>query len=264
MNSQVVAPPVKELFNFQNKTVLVTGGTSWIGLGIARRFAEAGAQVGIHYHQNKTQAMELKAELASKKTMAEVFQADLTDEEQVIRLFLDFLGVFKKLDILINNAGIYPLHSLVEMSSKDWDVVLNASLRSVFLTTQQAAKHMKAENEPSIVNITSVEAYNPAPLHSHYNAAKAGVAMFTRSSAAELAKFGIRVNSVAPGLIWREGIEENWPDGVDRWKKAAPLQRLGMPEDIADASLFLSSKGARWITGADLIVDGGAMTRSTF
>src|SRR4029079_17894897 len=107
-------------------------------------------------------------------------------------------------------------------------------------------------NGGAIVNITSIEAESPAAGHSHYNAAKAGVLMYTRAAALELAAHGIRVNAVAPGLIWREGIEEAWPDGVARWKRAAPLGRLGRAEDVADACLFLASPAARWITGASL------------
>ncbi len=100
--------------------------------------------------------------------------------------------------------------------------------------------------------------------HSHYNAAKAGLAMLTRSSASELGQHGIRVNAVAPGLIWRAGIEQGWPDGVARWRARAPLERLGLPEDVADACLFLASPMARWITGASLTVDGGVLTAQAF
>jgi NAD(P)-dependent dehydrogenase (short-subunit alcohol dehydrogenase family) len=116
----------------------------------------------------------------------------------------------------------------------------------------------------AIVNVTSIEAENPAPAHSHYNAAKAGAAMHTRAAAQELGPHGIRVNAVAPGLVWREGLDEAWPDGVARYLNAAPLGRLGQPEDVADACLFLASPAARWITGASLTVDGGVMTRQIF
>jgi NAD(P)-dependent dehydrogenase (short-subunit alcohol dehydrogenase family) len=123
---------------------------------------------------------------------------------------------------------------------------------------------MKEQDGGAIVNITSIESENPAPNHSHYNAAKGGVLMFTRASAYELAPHGIRVNAVAPGLIWREGLERDWPDGVQRWQKTAPLKRLGLPDDVADACLFLASPAARWITGASLLVDGGVMTHQIF
>jgi 3-oxoacyl-[acyl-carrier protein] reductase len=123
---------------------------------------------------------------------------------------------------------------------------------------------MKEQDDGAIVNITSIESVNPAPNHSHYNAAKGGVLMFTRASACELAPHGIRVNAVAPGLIRREGLERDCTDGVERWQNAAPLKRLGLPEDVADACLFLASSAARWITGASLLVDGGVMTHQIF
>jgi NAD(P)-dependent dehydrogenase (short-subunit alcohol dehydrogenase family) len=116
----------------------------------------------------------------------------------------------------------------------------------------------------AVVVITSIEAENPAPSHSHYNASKGGALMFTRAAASELGPHGIRVNAVAPGLMWTEGIEQGWPDGVARFRRAAPLGRLGMPEDVADACLFLCSPAARWITGASLTVDGGVMTHQVF
>jgi len=100
--------------------------------------------------------------------------------------------------------------------------------------------------------------------HSHYAAAKAAVIAHTRAAAQELAPHGIRVNAVSPGLIWKEGIEQAWPDGVRRWHGRAPLERMGMPEDVADACLFLASPGARWITGVNLVVDGGVTARQLF
>jgi NAD(P)-dependent dehydrogenase (short-subunit alcohol dehydrogenase family) len=125
--------------------------------------------------------------------------------------------------------------------------------------SQVAAKHMLA-NGGSIVNISSIEGLQPAFNHSHYATSKAAVLMHTRASALELGKHGIRVNAIAPGLIDREGLEQAWADGVTRWRTACPLERLGTPEDVADAVLFLISKAARWITGATLAVDGGMLT----
>jgi NAD(P)-dependent dehydrogenase (short-subunit alcohol dehydrogenase family) len=151
------------------------------------------------------------------------------------------------------------------MTASQWDEVIDANLRTSFLCTQAAARQMVRQGgEGAIVNVASIEGTHPAPGHSHYNAAKAGVLMHTRAAAQELATHGIRVNAVAPGLIWREGIEEAWPEGVERWTRAAPLRRLGRPEDVADACLFLASAGARWITGATLTVDGGVTTHAIF
>jgi NAD(P)-dependent dehydrogenase (short-subunit alcohol dehydrogenase family) len=116
----------------------------------------------------------------------------------------------------------------------------------------------------AIVNISSIEGLQPAFLHSHYAASKAAVIMHTRAAALELGPSGIRVNCVSPGLIDAPGLDTAWPDGVARWHAAAPLGRLGEPADVADAVLFLASPAARWISGANLVVDGGVLTHNTW
>jgi NAD(P)-dependent dehydrogenase (short-subunit alcohol dehydrogenase family) len=257
-------PPVKSLLDFTGKVAIVTGAGGGLGQGLARRFAEAGANVIVHYNSSKTGAQEVTRQIRERGGNAIAMQGDLTQEKDAVRLIRRAVEQFKRVDVLINNAGTYPLHSVLDMTPLEWDYVLDANLRSVFLCTQAAAKVMKEQDGGAIVNITSIESENPAPNHSHYNAAKAGVLMFTRSSAYELATHGIRVNAVAPGLIWREGLERDWPDGVQRWQKTAPLKRLGLPDDVADACLFLASPAARWITGASLLVDGGVMTHQIF
>jgi NAD(P)-dependent dehydrogenase (short-subunit alcohol dehydrogenase family) len=257
-------PPVKSLLDFTGKVAIVTGAGGGLGQGLARRFAEAGASVIVHYNSSKTGAKEVTRQIRERGGNAIAVQGDLTQEKDAVRLIRRAVQQFKRVDVLINNAGTYPLHSVLDMTPLEWDYVLDANLRSVFLCTQAAAKVMKEQDGGAIVNITSIESENPAPNHSHYNAAKAGVLMFTRSSAYELATHGIRVNAVAPGLIWREGLERDWPDGVQRWQKTAPLKRLGLPDDVADACLFLASPAARWITGASLLVDGGVMTHQIF
>ncbi len=253
---------VNQLLNFTDKIVIVTGASSGIGAGIAKRFDEAGASIVAHANSNLDKA---KAIAAQCKTSVSI-QADLSTESGANALITEAVRAFGRVDVLINNAGIYPLHTLMDMSAADWDSVINANLRSAFLCTQAFARQVAKQqrSECAIVNITSIEAENPAPMHSHYNASKGGLLMLTKAAANELAAQGIRVNAVAPGLIAREGIEQAWPDGVQRWKAAAPLGRLGTPEDIADACLFLASPAARWITGSSLTVDGGVMTHQIF
>jgi NAD(P)-dependent dehydrogenase (short-subunit alcohol dehydrogenase family) len=257
--------PISSLLDFRGKTALVTGAGSGIGAGIARRFAEAGARVVVHYRTSQAQAEAVASEINHSGGQALAVQADLMVEGDVTQLFEVAHTAFGRLDVLINNAGTYPLHSLLEMTAQQWDEVVSANLRSAFLCTQAFARQaIAAASGGAIVNITSIEAENPAPMHSHYNASKAGLLMLTRASAGELGAHGIRVNAVAPGLIWREGIEQAWPDGVQRYIQAAPLQRLGQPDDVADACLFLASPASRWITGASLTVDGGVMTHQVF
>lgn len=262
--------PTQDLLNFNGKVVLVTGSGSGLGRGIAQRFAEAGAAVIVHYLSSEAGALEVVSQIEASGGRAAAVQADVTRRADVEALVAGTVEMFGRLDVLVNNAGIYPLSSVLEMSDEEWDAVIDANMRSVFLCTQIAARQMiqqgprELDGAGTIVNIASIEAENPAPLHSHYNAAKGGVLMHTRASAFELGPQGIRVNAVSPGLIWTEGIEENWPDGVARWQEAAPLVRLGMPDDVADACLFLASPGARWITGANLRVDGGVMATPSF
>lgn len=259
------APHPRDLLDFSGKTVIVTGAGSGLGTGVAIRFAQAGARVVVNYRSSREGAAAVVAKIESDGGSAVAIQADVTREEDVTYLVEQTVEQFDRLDVMINNAGIYPLHSLLEMSSDAWDEVVDSNLRSAFLCTQAAARQMISQgNGGAIVNIASIEAENPAPVHSHYVAAKAGVVMYTMAAASELGQYGIRVNTVSPGLIWREGLEASWPEGTTGYIAAAPLGRLGQPEDVADACLFLASSAARWITGVNLRVDGGVMTNRVY
>jgi len=257
-------PSPRELLDFRGKRMLVTGAGSGLGSGIALRFAEAGANVAVHYRASNSGARALVAEIEKLKRTAVAIQADVSRAGDVARLVEKTVGALGGLDVLINNAGSYPVSPLAEMREEEWDAVIASNLRSVHLSTQAVARHMMKNGGGAIINIASIEAENPAPGHSHYNAAKAGVVIYTRTAAQELGRHGIRVNAVSPGLIWREGIEQAWPEGVEAYLRAVPLGRLGRPDDVADACLFLASPAARWITGANLVVDGGVMTHRIF
>ncbi|MEM7355731.1 MAG: glucose 1-dehydrogenase [Acidobacteriota bacterium] len=263
-------PSVHQMLDFSRRVVVVTGAGKGIGAGIARRFAEAGANVVAGYLSSAAGAEALVAEIEAtarrptgRRAIAQ--QADVTCADDVERLIDLGVDAFGRLDVVINNAGIYPMAGVTAMTEDQWSASLDANLKSVFLVTRTAARQMIRQGEGgAIVNIASIEGNMPAPMHSHYATAKAGVLMHTRAAALELGGEGIRVNSVSPGLIGRPGIEEEWPEGVERWRAAAPLSRLGQPEDVADACLFLASPGARWITGTDLTVDGGVTCHPSF
>jgi NAD(P)-dependent dehydrogenase (short-subunit alcohol dehydrogenase family) len=253
------------LLDLSGKVALITGSGSGMGSGIAARFAEAGASVLAHYHTSSAGAEAVASQIRARGGQSATVAADVTSPGDVARLIAATVEAFGRLDILVNNAGIYPLAGVLEMAVADWEAVVDANLKSVFLCTQAAARQMIEQRVGgAIVNITSIEAENPAPSHSHYNAAKAGVLMYTRAAASELGPHGIRVNAVAPGLIWKDGLEQSWPDGVARYQATAPLGRLGLPADVADACLFLASAAARWITGASLTVDGGVLTHQIY
>lgn len=256
------APSPASLLDFSGTVVLVTGAGSGIGGGIALRFAEAGAAVGVAYHTSKDGAQAVVAAIERRGGRACAIACDVTREGEVERMVSQAADSLGGLHVLINNAGTYPLAALLEIDGKSWDEVIAANLRSVHLCTRAAARRMSGGG--AIVNIASIEAENPAPLHAHYCAAKAGVAMYTRSAAQELGAKGIRVNCVSPGLIGREGLEQAWPEGVAAYQSAVPLGRLGTFEDVADACLFLASPAARWITGANLLVDGGVLTHRVY
>lgn len=168
-----------------------------------------------------------------------------------------------QLTALVNNAGVQPTQPLPGMTAADWRAVVEANLTSVFACTQAAVEVMREGDVTggTVTHIASIEASAPAALHAHYSASKAAVVMHARSAALEYGPYGIRVNTVSPGLIDREGLAEAWPEGVRRWREAAPTGRLGRPEDVGDACVFLASSLASWVTGHDLVVDGGVSAR---
>ena len=250
-------PAVADLLDLRGRVAIVTGSGSGHGRDIARRFAEAGASVVVHYRRSEAGAGAVVEAIESAGGLARSLQADLTRGEEVERLFAAVVDELGRFDILVNNAGIYPLASLIDMTESEWAEVLDANLKSVHLCTQAAARRMAQKG--AIVNVASVEALQPMPMHAHYDAAKAGILMHTRAAALELGPRGIRVNAVSPGLIAREGLDEAWREGVDGWLRVVPLGRMGTPGDVADACLFLASDAARWVTGANLVVDGGGV-----
>ena len=253
-------PSPATMIDLTGLVVAVTGAGGGIGQGIARRFSQAGASVVAH-----TRTTALGPLLRSLPgPAAEVF-ADLRDPEGPSRVVEAAVASFGKLDAVVNNAGVFWGASLAEMEDDEWQLMLDTNLTAVHRLTQAAAAHLISRGaEGSVVHIASVEGSQPAAFHGHYSVAKAAVIMHARAAAGEFGAHGIRVNSVSPGLIHRPGIEEQWPEGVTRWTAAAPLTRLGTPEDVADACLFLVSPLARWITGVNLVVDGGVLTRSTW
>lgn len=245
---------VSELLNMSGELALVTGASGNIGRSIAIRLAEAGADVVLHYHQNETAVQELIDLLGKGKAV----QADLADEGAVDELFASV-----RPSLVVHNAAAQPVTALADMTFDDWRGVIAANLDSTFLVTRRAALAWVSAGEPgAIVNIGSIEGLDPAAGHSHYATSKAGLLMLTRAAALEFGSANIRINCVSPGLIDRDGLAKDWPDGVSRWLDRAPLGRLGSPNDVADAVLFLLSQAARWISGTNLVVDGGMSANS--
>ncbi|MFP3915872.1 MAG: SDR family NAD(P)-dependent oxidoreductase [Actinomycetota bacterium] len=243
--------------DLSGQVALVTGASGGIGGGIARRMVAAGATVVLHYRTDRGAAESLAAELGG----AHVVGADLTRPEAA-GIIQETVAAAGRLDHLVNNAGIQPLADLSDIDDRDWARVLDTNLAAVHRLSRAAAEAMA--HGGTITHIASIEGSHPAFSHGHYAASKAGLIMHARAASLEWGSRGVRVNSVSPGLIHREGLEEQWPEGVARWQEAAPLTRLGTPEDVGDACVFLASHLARWITGVDLVVDGGVSNHPTW
>lgn len=254
----------RDLPDLTGQVVLVTGAAGGVGRGIALRFAAAGAEVVAHYRTGADAARALVARIEEDGGSALALRADLAVEEECHRLVAEAADWRGRLTALVNNAAVQPTQELAGMSLADWRAVADVNVHSVFACTQAAVAVMRAQGTGSVTHIASIEADRPAPHHAHYCASKAAVVMHARAAALEYGAYGIRVNSVSPGLIARPGLARDWPEGVRRWQAAAPAGRLGRPEDVGDACVFLASPMASWITGHELVVDGGVSARPTW
>ncbi|MDH6518024.1 NAD(P)-dependent dehydrogenase (short-subunit alcohol dehydrogenase family) [Streptomyces sp. SAI-135] len=244
------------------QVALVTGAGGGIGRGIAVRFAEQGAAVALHCRTAVAAAREVASRIEDSGARAVVLEADLRDEDACRRLVREADAWGGGLTALVDNAGVQPVQALPGMTAAQWRDVVDTNLTGVFACTQAAAELMGPGG--SITHVASIEAGHPAPGHAHYAASKAAIVTHARSAALEYGPRGIRVNTVSPELIDREGLADSWPEGVERWLRKAPLGRLGRPEDVADACVFLASPLASWVTGHDLVVDGGVSARPTW
>ena len=253
-------PAPHEMIRLDGRAIIVTGAGGGIGGGIARRLVAAGATVVAH---TRSSPVEHLVDAGGESVAA--VTADLAEAGAAARIVQAALDACGRVDGLVNNAGIQPVVHFTEMTDAEWTEMIDTNLTAVHRLTRAAADAMREQGTGgSIVHIASIEGRHPTDFHGHYATAKAGLLMHARAAAGALGPHGIRVNSVSPGLIDRPGLADDWPEGVARWHAAAPLERMGTPEDIGDACVFLCSDLARWITGADLVVDGGVLTRPTW
>ena len=244
------------MIELTGKRALVTGSKSGIGFAIAKRLVQAGAEIILHARSDSAEVEEAKMKLAKLTTQGvSIALGDFSDPNSCRSIFEKIKKDNKPIDILVNNAAIQPVCALADMSSSDISQMLEINLQIPIMMTRYFAEY--SEKGGSILNICSIEGLTPALNHSHYASSKAGLINFTKASALELGSKNIRVNSICPGLIDRQNLDKDWPQGVKSWLEKAPLKRLGAGNDIANAALFLVSDAASFITGANLVVDGG-------
>lgn len=242
---------------WEGSTVLVTGASRGLGSAIAKAFAGEGAFVGIGYHRFDKGAEQMLAEIRDIGGDAALVKADVSDAEAVNRAIRAFLAQREGIDVLVNNAAIVDDKPFALMATDSWTAILETNLGGVFNCSRAVVRSMMAKGKGAIVNISSVAGLVASPGQTNYAASKGGITALTRTLAAELAPKGIRVNTVVPGFL-TEGMTQRMDKRlVEDRRKYIPLARFGNPEEVAHAVLFLASDDASYITGQQLIVDGG-------
>ncbi len=241
---------------FKDRVVFVTGSTRGIGKEVAKAFAKEGA-IAIILGRNVESADKVSAEIIQQGGRAESFFCDVTNLQNVQKIVNKVLDKHKRVDILINNAGITKDNLLLRMSENDWNEVMNINLRGVFNCTKIITKIMLRAKEGRIINISSIVGITGNAGQANYAASKAGIIGFTKSVAREIASRGITVNAIAPGYIQTDMTAQLNEKARQELLKNIPLGKLGSAKNIADTCLFLASEEASYITGQTLVVDGG-------
>jgi NAD(P)-dependent dehydrogenase (short-subunit alcohol dehydrogenase family) len=255
----------------QDRVAIITGGARGIGRGIALKFADEGCSVAIA-DLNTDEAKITLDELSKKGKEGLFVKCDVADSKQVHDVVDKVINKFGKIDILINDAGIHPAqYTIVDLPEKEWDRILAVDLKGEFLFCQAVAPYMIKRKYGKIVNISSLAASHPPHPSVHYSAAKAGVLGLTYDLAVELASYNITVNAIQPGAVrtplWDGALSvvaNKDAFFADLAKADIPLQRIGTPDDLAGAALFLASDLSAYVTGISILVAGGQPLRPLF
>jgi 3-oxoacyl-[acyl-carrier protein] reductase len=250
--------------NLEKKVAIVTGGCRGLGKSICLNLAKEGASIVINYRKNAKAAIDLAEEIFNtygRKAVA--VEADVTVENDVKNLFEGVIEKFSSIDILVNNSGICPVSMVKDMSLEEWDRVIKTNLTGTFLTCREMVKYLIDNNKNgNIVNIASQAAFNGSKTgKSHYSASKGGVVTFTLSLAKEVSSYGIRVNAVAPGMMYTEMTADVLDKTMERYKSEIPIGRVGEVEEVARVVAFLASDVSSYMTGATVDVSGGIIGR---
>lgn len=243
--------------NITKRVVLVTGGAKGIGADICRKLALKGYSVAIGYNTSKTEAEELKKDLLSLGVDAEIFKANISNPNEVRKMFNAIENRFGTIYGLVNNSGIAEQALFTDITDEMWENMIGVNLSGAFYCSREAVKRMLKNKEGKIVNITSMWGEVGASMEVHYSASKAGLIGMTKALAKEVGLSGITVNAVSPGVIKTDMISEFSPMDLEALKEDTPLNRIGEPIDVANAVAFLLSSNADFITGQVLGVNGG-------
>ncbi|HAX14351.1 MAG: 3-oxoacyl-[acyl-carrier-protein] reductase [Bacteroidota bacterium] len=244
----------------EGKNTIITGASRGIGNGIAKVFAQNGANVAFTYSSSAGPAEELEQELLAMGVKAKAYKSNAASFEDCQELIKQISADFESIDVLVNNAGITKDNLLMRMGEEDFDQVIEVNLKSIFNMTKAVQRTMLKQRYGSIINMSSVVGIKGNAGQANYAASKAGIIGFSKSMALELGSRNIRTNVVAPGFIETEMTAKLDEKVVAGWRDAIPLKRGGTPEDIANACVFLGSDMSAYVTGQVLQVDGGMLT----
>ena len=248
-------------FDFTGKVAVVTGAANGIGAACVRLFAASGAAVAL-WDIDATAAQSLAAELASAGARARGFAGNVARSGEVAAALAATVAAFGRIDVLINNAGIFRAAEFLDIAEADWDAVIDVNLKGAFLVGQAVAREMVKTGGGAIVNMSSVNGVTAIASIASYNASKGGIDQLTRVMALSLADRGIRVNAVAPGTIATELAQKavlGSAEAAARIMSRTPLRRLGQPDEVAAVCAFLASDAASYMTGEVVYVDGGRL-----